>query len=517
MTAETLERFNPVDVRRNSLRYLNLLRLVLAGLFLVAGAELNLGREVPRLFTLTAAAYLGLVLLLGFPDAQRRFGLERVANLQGLIDIIVMTLLMHASGGYGSGMPVLMMVMLAGHGLVLRERAIVIHAALATLLVLAENGWRWVSTERGGDFFQVGVACAGFFAIGLVSRLLARRALTNEALALHRGAELASQQAINERIIRELDDGVIVLDAQRAVRQANPRAVALLGVPLAARTRLVDADPALAAMLATPRDGDSFVQRVGRGGLRVRVRVIPIGDDDGGCILFLTDVEAIQRQIQQVKLAALGRLTASMAHEIRNPLSSVTQAGQLLLEERRGDMQLRLAQIISNNARRIERMVREVLSLGRRDSAMPEAVELAALVTRCINETCLNAPERACVVDQNIDPALRVFADAAHVQQIVANLLANASRHCSGKAGAVRVAAAVLDDNRVALSVADDGPGVPEGSRLRLFEPFYTTDANGTGLGLYIARELAEANGATLELVSSDEGACFVLTARSHV
>ncbi len=510
--------------RQASLRFFNLYRLVLAGILLVTGAEFGLGREHPGVFSATAFAYLGAILALGFPDAGRRLGHERVIALQVVIDIAALAVIMWTSGGYSSGMPVLMMIVLAGGGLVAEGRMVMFFAALATLAVLFENAWRYAAGGAPGDFFQVGVFCAGFFGIALVARLLALRASTNASLAAERGAALAKQQAVNEHIIRDMRDGVIVVDARGRILHANRQAVALLGMTdsnaeglegLALR----DLDAAFEHGLQSGVAPEGRLLRVGPGGRLLRCRAVA-GEAGsaaaGDTLLYLTDFDDIQRQLQQIKLAALGRLTASMAHEIRNPLSAVTQAAELLREEKRADMQGRLVRIINDNAQRIERMIRDVLALGRREQAMPEALPLAGFVREVIDARLFRAPEEAPLYAVDIDPAATLAIDRAHLHQILDNLLANACRYCSGEPGAIRVWAEALPGERLALHVRDDGPGFDEATRAHLFEPFFTTHPKGTGLGLYIARELAEANDADLELASAGAGAHLVLSARTQ-
>lgn len=514
--------------RSVSLRYLNLFRLILAGLFLVAGRELGLGDEAPRIYQLVALGYLGAVLALGFPDAARRLGFERTVALQVVIDVIALSLIMWLSGGYRSGIPALIMVMLAGAGLIAEGRMVLFTAALATIAVLIENTWRYVGGRQSVDFLQVGIFCAGFFGIAVVARLLAMRAQANASLAAERGAALAKQQAVNEHIIRDMRDGVIVVDARGCILHANPQAVDLLGMM---HTRaegleglaLGDLDAAFEPMLqpaAAPGvAADGRLLRVGPGGRLIHCRAVA-GEAGsaaaGDTLLYLTDYEDIQRQLQQIKLAALGRLTASMAHEIRNPLSAVTQAAELLREEKRGEMQVRLVRIINDNARRIERMIRDVLALGRREQAMPEALPLAAFVGEVIDGRVFRAADELPLYAVDIDPGLTLAMDRAHLHQILDNLLANAARYCSGRPGAIRLWTEALPGERIALHVRDDGPGFGEAVRAHLFEPFFTTHPKGTGLGLYIARELAEANDAELALASAGPGAHLVLSARKH-
>ena len=497
--------FSDAEGRAEPLRYLNLFRLVLAGLFLVAGPALNLGGDSPTIFFGASFAYLAAVLILGFPDAERLLGRSRLITLQVLVDVTLLTLIMWASGGYRSGMPILILIALAGAGLVGQGRMVLFYAAYATLAVLLENAFRLLSGRATVDFFTVGLTYIGFFAIAQVARLLALRALANEDLARQRGADLASQLRLNRQIIQDMQDGVLVVGDGGVVRRFNPQAVALLGAGLREGGRLVDFAPALERELRrrTEQGDSAHSMRADASGKMLLARFLPAGEANE-TLVYLEDFDRIHNQIQQAKLAALGRLTASIAHEIRNPLASVYQAAELLLDEKRSEMQARLIRIIGNNAQRIDRLVADVLALGRRDEALPEALPLESFVGEFLDEFALtDGLGNPGVVVNRVPPGLEMAMDRTHLRQILWNLVGNARRHCSGGPGAVKVDAALRDDGRVALDVSDDGPGIPEGLRTQVFEPFFTTHSKGTGLGLYISRELAEANGAVLELCAT--------------
>jgi two-component system sensor histidine kinase PilS (NtrC family) len=512
------------SARRKALRYFNLFRLIIASFFLVVGSRLGLGIEAPSLFWAATLAYVFVILLLGFPDAER-YGFDRLVTLQGVVDVTVLSTILWTSGGFNSGIPVLMMIMLAGSGLVAEGRSVLFMAALATIAVLVENLWRAYPGPNGmagaGDFFQIGLTSAAFFGIAIVARLLAQRVRVNASLAAARGLALAQQEAINAHIIRDMRDGILVLGPDGVVRQANPSACTLLGQPRIEGRPLADIDAGLAEFCRAGADEVGQLIQLGpaRNLLRCRVAVGG-GGTAGDMLIFLTDMKDLQRRMQQLKLASLGRLTASMAHEIRNPLSAVTQAAELLRDEKRGDMQARLARIINDNAQRIERMIRDVLALGRREQAQPEVLLLAEFVAGLLEERSLRDPDGNAIFVTDIDPALTLDIDRAHLHQILDNLLNNARRYCSGLPGSVSISAEAEGGGQVSVHVKDDGPGIGEQAHTHLFEPFFTTHAKGTGLGLYIARELAEANGISLELVLMDDdrahpGAHFVLTGRS--
>ena len=487
--------------RAEPLRYLNLFRLTLAGLFLVAGPSLNLGSDSPTIFFGVSFAYVAAVLSLGFPDAARLLGHNRLVTIQVLVDVTSLTLIMWASGGYRSGIPILILIALAGAGLVGEGRMVLFYAAYATVAVLLENIFGTLWGRPTVDFFTVGITCIGFFAIAEVARLLALRAAANEKLARQRGVDLASQLRLNRQIIQDMQDGVLVVGEDGLVRQFNPRAAVLLGTGLREGAPLAAYAPALARALRDSgmQDNSSHSLRAEGSGTMLLARFLPAGEARE-TLVYLEDLDRIHSQVQQVKLAALGRLTASIAHEIRNPLASVYQAAELLREEKRGDMQARLIRIIGNNAQRIDRLVADVLALGRRDEALPEALPLAEFVDEFLEEFGVAESGARGVVVNRVPPGLEMAMDRAHLRQILWNLVGNARRHCSGAPAAVKIDAALRDDGRVALDVSDDGPGIAEALRAQVFEPFFTTHSKGTGLGLYISRELAEANGAVLEL-----------------
>ncbi|QID19894.1 PAS domain-containing protein [Nitrogeniibacter mangrovi] len=517
MTEAPVRPVAPGDLaRRASLRYLNLFRLFIAALFLFFGRTvIGLGNEAPVFFVVVALAYFVTVLALGFPDAVRRLGFDRLVTVQMVVDIVALVLMMHASGGARGGLPTLLMVLLAGGGLVGQGRWVLFYAALATVAVLTENGVRTLTGHEAPEFFAVGMVCIGFFGVALMARYLASRALANEALAEARGADLVQQRTINERIIEDMPDGVLVLDEDLRVLQFNPQAERLLGRTLGPGGHLVDAVPVLAARLAEAAgegaSGEVIVDDRGT----IEYRVVPPVAAGGGTIVYLQDLEEIQAQAQQIKLAALGRLTAGIAHEIRNPLTAVSHAAELLREEKRAEGQIRLTRIINDNAQRIEQLVRDVLSLGRRDRAMLEALPLQAFVRDFLDEFTLHGEAEKAQVSMDIPDGITLAFDRAHLHQILWNLLANARRYASERPGAIAVRAS-RDDGLTRLEVIDDGPGIAPEHRTQLFEPFFTTHAKGTGLGLYIARELAEANRASLRLLDTERGAHFCLTGPSQ-
>jgi two-component system sensor histidine kinase PilS (NtrC family) len=320
---------------------------------------------------------------------------------------------------------------------------------------------------------------------------------------------------INERIIRDMSAGVVVTDADGRVRQVNPAADLLLGVNLAGGS-LYDIG---GDFMAQYRRWNALLHENvdilrAPSGRPLRVRYLPADDQSGNALLYLEDLEQVQVQAQQLKLAALGRLTANIAHEIRNPLAAIAHAAELLGEEDTDPLRTRLARIVGDNSARLNRLVTDVLELGRRDRAEPETLRWVPSSHALIEELVLQDPTAAVRVRLSGEDLAFRF-DRGHLHRVLWNLVTNSLRHASMTAGAIRLeASAMPPGDRVAIYVRDDGPGIGADLRVQVFEPFFTTRSGGTGLGLYSARELCDANGAMLELLDSGPGAHFRILAK---
>lgn len=500
------------DSRTVSIRYFNLYRIIVASAFAIFGGVMSFGQKDPEVFALTVIVYwvLAFAFLL-LHAGSPRYG-EQTLGIQAALDIVVLAFFMYASGGYRSGVPFLMMTSIAGAGLVGQGRTVLGAAAVATIAVLVEQMFHVLHDENAlSEFPQVAIICTGFFAVAIVARMLSRRALANEALARERGEDLARQMRINARIIADMQEGVIVVDRDGLVRQANPRAESLLATRLESGRPLARSAPAFAEQVhAASAMEDRVELSMHDGSGRLQVRRLETGER-GDVILYVEDMNSALARARQIKLAALGRLTANIAHEIRNPLSSVSHAGELLLEEQRADVQQRLVRIIHDNTARIERIVRDVLELGRRDRVSPEEIELGAFCRSLLDEFRARNNAAGQLVAFDCRGEYTVSFDRVHLYRIISNLLDNACRYCSRGPDSVRLVISGLDEGRANLFIRDDGQGIPEKDRGKIFEPFFTSHASGTGLGLYMARELADANGASLDLLAATSGAEFRL------
>ncbi|AOY02281.1 hypothetical protein BJP62_09045 [Jeongeupia sp. USM3] len=498
----------PSEAHWRSLSLFNAFRLMAAlGLFASIGWRARLAQADSNsydAFVILALADAALSVLFAIGIHRRRPAFQTQLSIQAVTDIVFLVTLMHLMGGIKSGLGILLLPYLAAAGLISRGRMTLFHAAVASLALLGEQLWQVVAGQAGADEFLVpAMLCTACFAFAWLAHRLAGFARESEALAEQRGIDLENLGQLNARILQDVSDGVIVVDGHDQLRQFNAQAQRLLDVPLLAGQSL-SALPVLAQSLATWRRDVSQpagLLQLDGAYKTLRPRFVPLGPDpDGNVLVYLEDMDRLRREAQQLKLAALGRLTANLAHEIRNPLGAISHAGQLLKEEAGDNLLMqKLTRIIGDNARRLERMVKEVLELNRRDRVDMRPVALGPWLAAFVDE--FRQTERiggAIVVVCPDDAGIRF--DPGHLHQVVWNLLRNGWRYCRKTPDSL-IVTVVNDDGRWQLNVDNDGPPVARDALTQLFEPFFTTESKGTGLGLYIAREICAANAARLEYV----------------
>ena len=508
-----------------SLLYFNLYRLTIGSIMLLAILSLTYrgdwnGTEPPMGHTWLALGYwlFGLASFVTIRLRRPYFNIQ--LSLQVTTDIIFIVTLMNMNGGIRSGLGVLLMPYLAAAGLISRGRTTLFHASIAALAVLFSQVVRYLQNEPT-DFGQPATLSIGYFATAWLAHRLAQYATESEKVAAQRGIDLANMAQINQLIIKDMPDGVLVVDSEGNIRQRNQQAERLLGPPrIREQLQLDDYAQDLQAAANVWRDSQpqaqrDFVFRARGSNKLLRARFVAIDNDRAsGAVIFLDDIARQQAEAQQMKLAALGRLTANIAHEIRNPLSSINHAAELLEEDSRNALTLRLTRIIRDNARRLDAMVKDILQLNRRDRTQPEAIPLSGYLTTFSEELSQTErmPAGCIVVDAPQD--LSIAFDRGHLHQVLWNLCRNAWRYCRQQPDSITIRAR-RDRLGAIIDVCDDGPGIAKTQRERLFEPFSTTDdSNGSGLGLYIAREICAANRATLDYVDNQNQTTFRISCK---
>ncbi len=501
------------DVSRRVLRFVGTFRAVVAIVLLAIALGLPnpqlLGIRNTGLFLASSASYFLFAVLLLAWQWRRPVIVPRLVLVELLIDVLAISLLMYASSGVRSGLGGLLVVFVGAASLSLKGRQAFFGSAIAALAILAEQSLRVL--EHGApssDFIAAGVLGAIIFMIASAAYPLARRLEESEALARQRGIDLANLAQLNDYIIQNLRESIVVVDAANKVRLINQSAAEHTGIRTGEPGQdLAQLAPHLHRMLSDwRRQGNPLLQPPSflsaDGSTRINAYLAPLGGgDDGPVLMFLEDAGLLSQKVQQTKLAALGRLSASIAHEIRNPVGALSHASQLLEESPRlGADDRRLIDIIRTNSGRVNEIIENVLQLSRRETSRPELIYLAGWSRDFATEfsSTLELHEGQVSVTTSEDVEVRV--DPGHLRQVVWNLCENAIKYGSSKGGiAVEIAFGRLAGNRRPyLEVSDCGAGVPEEMREQIFEPFATGRSGGTGLGLFISRELCECNRAAL-------------------
>jgi len=505
-----------------SLVHLNHFRLFLAA---ALGAAMLLSEQPfprldhPALYTLTCAGYFLAALLFHRPAVRRGDPFDRQVVRQVIADIACLGVLMYLTGGNASGMGLLLIVTVAAVGMLPDTRLVLFWAAVASMAVLGEQTLQLLGFQAGlGGYMRAGLLSLGFFGVALLSHALAKGALSAAQLAREKTRQAESMARINERVIQELPYAVMAVGGDGEVLQYNARAETLLGTHFFSRCNLGHCAPALARQWGEWRQGRESPRHpfaTAQGSARLLARFIELEPTrQEGAVVVLEDMTELEAQAQKMKLASLGMLTANLAHEIRNPLSAIRHAAGLLKEDAKDGLAPKLTRIIEDNVRRLNGLVEDVLSLNRRDRMEREAIDLEDFLPAFVQQFAQHESVPAGVVQVFVAREARVCMDPDHLEQILWNLFRNAWRYCNRLPDSIRLRATHADDH-ADIEVLNDGPPIPPQVQVHLFEPFYTTDKQGTGLGLYIARELAEANRAVLRYVDNPEGAMFRLSCQA--
>lgn len=495
-------------------------RLILAGLFVsLFYSDTNaslLGTYDSKLFTYSSQSYLILSIISGVCIVWRLTSYTAQAQLLIVTDILILTLIMHASGGVNSGMGVLLAVSIAAGGLLIGGRCAMFFAALASLAVLAEQIIAdYMHSFNSTSYTNSGMLGAAFFTIALLSYILAKRSEQILQLTDQQKRTITKLEDLNKYIIQHLQSGIIITNKQQSIQMANESALRLINLAvlpvnlsdisshlsLAFQTWLADAEQNL-VLLELPDQSQ----------VHSRFMPLPTGNEFFYMII-LEDIALYNQQVQQSKLASLGQLTASIAHEIRNPLGAISHAGQLLAENPLLSVQdKRLTQIIQTHSVRVNHIIEDILQLSRRTDSRREQLYLKPWLDNYLeNFTLEHAVNRDAFALSYPVESVCVLIDPDHLRQIMDNLCRNALRYGNPEAGPIILQVFSLQQ-APCIAIIDNGVGISSEQQLHLFEPFFTTSSSGTGLGLYISKELAELNQAKLNYyLTDDKRSCFRL------
>ncbi|ASP38926.1 hypothetical protein CHH28_09630 [Bacterioplanes sanyensis] len=465
-----------------------------------------LGRHLPEVFLITVSIYV-MVASIFVVIANRGPNIE-TATVYVFIETALLALLMHSSGSLAGGFSSLILIAVVIANLLVPGLFGYAVAAWTTLAVMFFQHV-WPQNYDATTVVESGIYGFLCFLLAGVTQALSMRLNSALDLATHQAHRIRRLQKLSQKALLSLPDGIIACDAHHQVLFFNDAA--------AQWWPLLQDGPLPSALQQIEQQTQLDIR-----GRTLNFRKIPLSDT-GDALLVLEDASRIAAEAQQVKLASLGRLTASIAHEVRNPLSAMRQAAQLLAETPYLQAsEIKLTDIIEQHCMRINRTVEDILQLSRRRSPAIEQLRLKPWLEH-FQRHFLELPDaQHCELTLSCGHEILIAFDPDQLQQILHNLCGNGLRYAIQQAQAhdqiasLKLLATTGHDNKVHLDVIDNGGGVAEEQRKHLFEPFHTTEHNGTGLGLYLCRELCEANHASIQYHPIDGGSCFRLTLQTN-
>ena len=481
---------------------------LLSVLFIPAANQLTAGFDQPLFGTGAAALLVTALLLASPPGLAVRSSQTRIFGLL-LLDITLIALIVGATGGILSGFSVLYLITVAAAATLLNERVLATFiAALSVLAVLVDAAWMVSRGEATlGMMVSAGLLGSLLFALSLLVQILAYRLATAEAEATEAQAAVQTLQLLNEQIISHMETGILLADGAGGAAGINDSARRLLGLREDGVTHLVEISPELANQYQEWRETGSHQPqpfRLADDGPTMVASFVSLDNGlDGENLIFIEDYTPVTQFAQSLKLNSLSKLTASIAHEIRNPLGAISHAAQLLSESGLIDDADRvLCDILVSNSRRVSDIIDNVSEVSRRQAPKSKTIELNDWLPGCLDEyRSLHQQDCDIVLKLPSGPNPVIAVDPEHFKRILSNLFDNGLRHSNEEGNCNRLRLDVSLDTRgdmVFLDVVDFGLGVPEYNIPRLFEPFFTTSKQGSGLGLYLCKELCEINGARL-------------------
>lgn len=471
-----------------------------------------LGKADPNLYLEVSFSYLLLASILVIVTAKRLGRFESSTRIQLVLDIVFITLVINTSGGLQTGLGLLLVVVVIAGGALIPGRLSAFIASIATLSMLLEVSYSQISGDEVIKYSHAGMLGATFFAAALLAQVLSSKVKKTQLQADQSAQEVLKMAVFNQHIISRMQTGILVVDSEGRVNLSNQSAKELLDISSPRlNLSLQYYAPQLAEQLSQWSSIDRFEPtKVQIGTIEVIPRFLAI--DSGETLIYIENTAALAQQAQQLKLASLGRLTASIAHEVRNPLGAISHAGELLSELNENDeMTTKLTDIIQRHSARINNIIETILNMSRSKVGELKVHILALWLENFIDEFCelnnLNRKEVNLTMKSSLD---KVRMDEQQLHQVMSNLMDNALHYSIADQGESLINVTLFSQNKnVIIEIEDNGQGVSEDMKADLFEPFHSNRQGGTGLGLYLARELCQANGAQLHYRDYGHKHCF--------
>jgi len=508
----------PADVLvqgQRLLRYYSFYTLLLS-LMLIILDSLDTSNNIvasvdPRSFLFANTAYVCWSVLMLVFSSSRLSTHPQYAVSFFFGDITLLIIMMQASGGLESGFSNLILIpMLISNLLVTRSLGYSVAAWTTIAVIYTQHFVPWSFEEK--EVFTSGLYGFFCFTLAFLTQTLSSKLNSTLDLAYRQAENISRLRKINKHVLLALPNAIIACDKDHRILLSNSTAYQWF------QTLESDLLPASLLNLVKTNNGQSL--RFEHNGLQLILNKSPLTNSNAGdYVLVMEDSSHIAAEAQQIKLASLGRLTASIAHEIRNPLSALRHAAQLLAEApdlSKGD--IKLTHIIEQHCMRINRTVEDILQISRRNHANVEVTKLKPWLDH-FKESFHQAHDDTFSLDIICSPEYLIKFDPDQLQQVLHNICGNGLRYAlinAPEAAQLKITAKQHIDGSVRLYLMDNGVGISEENQKNLFEPFFTTEHSGTGLGLYLCREICEANKASIKHIASDHladdlGTCFSL------
>lgn len=503
--------------------YRGFLALLFLTLFLNGWTELLIPEKYynPVLFYWTTVVYTFLCITFMATIPRRKPGLAVQAAIQLCIDTLIMIAYIHASGGIRSGLGMLLIINVSASSLFLPRIQTLLFAAFTSLAILSQQLYsQYTILNYEPAYTQAGILGVLFFAFAFLTSNIYSKLSKSEEFASQQSLELETIVQMNEHIIQSMRTGIMVVSPLGKIYMSNQAATSLLGdIVISKNSTLEKTLPSLEKAFTHWKENASQPQTAIRQSHGLPdlqpgfSRIEPHKGDRSRVLIFLEDASQLNQRFQQVRLASLGRLTASIAHEIRNPLAAIHHAAQLLEESKLDASDKKLTNIINTQAERLNTLVENVLQLSRQQHGTPHGLDIARWLKQFKEEFVSTEGLTKSQIEIKMPDTINVLFDPDQLHQVMWNLCSNAVKHSTKPKKEVSICIEggyTEEEKRPYIDIVDNGPGIATDIQEQIFDPFYTTNADGIGLGLYITKEVIESNRAKIHLiVKPNSGACF--------
>lgn len=480
-------------------------------IYLLTAEQLATNYDYPFLYFYTLICYISFNIFQLFLLKIVPLQISKQLIFIFIIDVICLSVITFSAGGPNLQLSLLYVIIIFSSAILLNAQLSLIVTLFAVIMVIYQrflgNFFDYNNLNHLGNSALLAFL---FFVVHAIGRIAVQRFKILETLTFHQSIEIHQLQNINRYILEQIEDGYLVLDESNHIVLSNPAANTLLGVHFSMsteKTPLIKWQPDLFELiqLSDLKDGEEFSFESQQSPYTVNIKVKHlIVPEQALILLILKDTQKLNQQVQQLKLAALGQLSASIAHEIRNPLAAIVQANELFKESDSHQQEM-LCRMISKQATRIDNIIQDTLGMARNKPTEPQVIQLADFFESLLNEDLVDAKH---MIKLNLAERINILFDEKQLRQVLINLIRNALRHNAADAQFIEVNVD-LKDGRTCIDVIDFGTGVAKRDISQLFKPFFSTEIKGTGLGLYLSHSFCEANHAKLTYVERQQGACF--------